>query len=100
MGTGLHQHVNIWAWDYSSSCYVTTPSSHPTPPPQASRDIQEMEEEMNALYESAGLFEVNMPDYKQLKTCRREVVMLKTLWDVVTLVSYGLGSRYGALEGY
>lgn len=41
---------------------------------------------MGALQESAGLFEVNMPDYKQLKTCRREVVMLKALWDMIALV--------------
>lgn len=26
-----------------------------------------LETEMNALYESAALFEVNVPDYKQLK---------------------------------
>ena len=45
-----------------------------------------MESEMNALAESAGLFEVNMPDFKQLKACRREVMMLKTLWDMIGLV--------------
>ena len=28
-----------------------------------------------------------MPDYKQLKNCRREVVMLKTLWDMIALVN-------------
>lgn len=27
-----------------------------------------------------------MPDFKQLKTCRKEVKMLKTLWDYVYLV--------------
>ena len=41
---------------------------------------------MAALQESAGLFEVNIPDYKQLKACRREVVMLKALWDMIALV--------------
>lgn len=41
---------------------------------------------MLALQESAGLFEVNMPDFKQLKACRREVVMLKHLWDMIKLV--------------
>jgi len=30
---------------------------------------------MNGLYGSAGLFEVNVPDYKQLKVCRRYVYM-------------------------
>ena len=41
---------------------------------------------MNALCESAGLFEVNMPDFKQLKACRKEVKLLKSLWDVITVV--------------
>ena len=45
-----------------------------------------MESEMNALFESAGLFEVSVPEFKQLKACRRDVVMLKTLWDTIVLV--------------
>eukprot|EP00058_Branchiostoma_floridae_P013849 XP_002599337.1 hypothetical protein BRAFLDRAFT_275161 [Branchiostoma floridae] len=49
-------------------------------------DITEMEQEMAALQESAGLFEVNVPDYKQLKQCRKEIKMLKTLWDMIILV--------------
>ena len=40
---------------------------------QSHKEIQKMEEEMNALNKSAGLFEVNMPDYKQLKACRKYV---------------------------
>lgn len=46
----------------------------------------EMESEMLALSESASLFEVNIPDFKQLKACRREIIMLKTLWDMIGLV--------------
>ncbi|XP_066292954.1 dynein beta chain, ciliary-like [Branchiostoma lanceolatum] len=49
-------------------------------------DITEMEQEMAALQDSAGLFEVNVPDYKQLKQCRKEIKMLKTLWDMIILV--------------
>lgn len=45
-----------------------------------------MEAEMSAIQESADLFEVNFPDFKQLKACRREVCMLKNLWDMITLV--------------
>lgn len=45
-----------------------------------------MEEEMNALSESAGLFEVNFPDYKQLRACRKEVFLLKQLWDMIEVV--------------
>ena len=41
---------------------------------------------MEEIAESAGLFEVNMPEYKQLKACRKEVCMLKTLWDIIYLV--------------
>jgi len=41
---------------------------------------------MKSLQESAGLFEVNCPEFKQLKACRREIGMLKSLWDMVTLV--------------
>ena len=41
---------------------------------------------MSALLESAGLFEVNVPDFKQLKQCRKEIKLLKTLWDYVIMV--------------
>ena len=40
---------------------------------QAHSDITAMEQVMADLQESASLFEVNTPDYKQLKACRREV---------------------------
>ena len=42
---------------------------------------------MQQLQESGGLFEVNTPDFKQLKACRKEVVMLKALWDTIELVN-------------
>ncbi len=45
-----------------------------------------MEAEMASLLESAGLFEVNVPEYKQLKTCRKEIALLKTLWDHTYIV--------------
>jgi len=45
-----------------------------------------MEQEMKALIESASLFEVSVPDFKQLKQCRRELKLLKTLWDYITIV--------------
>lgn len=40
---------------------------------QAHSDITAMEQVMADLHESASLFEVNIPDYKQLKACRKEV---------------------------
>ena len=45
-----------------------------------------MEQEMATLLESAGLFEVNVPDFKQLKQCRKEIALLKTLWDHTNIV--------------
>ena len=41
---------------------------------------------MAALSKSAGLFEVSVPEYKQLKACHREVRLLKELWDMIVLV--------------
>lgn len=38
---------------------------------------------MLSLVESASLFEVTVPDYKQIKQCRRDIVMLKSLWDYI-----------------
>ena len=50
-------------------------------------EVAALEREMGALHESASPFEVNTPDYRQLKACRRrEVGQLKQLWDVVKLV--------------
>ena len=48
--------------------------------------IASLEKEMATLCDSANLFEVNVPDYKQLKQCRKEIVMLKSLWDYVYIV--------------
>ena len=45
-----------------------------------------MENEMKALHEAANLFEVIVPEFKQLKACRREVKLVKHLWDLITLV--------------
>ncbi|BFZ02963.1 hypothetical protein BsWGS_06002 [Bradybaena similaris] len=50
------------------------------------QEIKNMEQKMAALIESAGLFEVSIPDFKQLKQCRKELRMLKTLWDYVIIV--------------
>ena len=41
---------------------------------------------MNSLKEAAKLFEVGAPDFKQLKACRKEIGMLKVLWDMIVLV--------------
>lgn len=49
-------------------------------------DILAMEREMQMLNDSAALFEVTVPDFKQVKQCRKEIKLLKQLWDYVYLV--------------
>ena len=50
-----------------------------------------MEKEMGMLLDSAGLFEVNVPDFKQLKQCRKEIKLLKQLWDYIVIVRWVAG---------
>jgi dynein heavy chain len=51
-------------------------------------EIVHMEQEASGLKESADLFELSIPVYKQLSDCRREISMIKTLWDMVSLVTF------------
>jgi len=51
-----------------------------------------MEEEMTELERRSRLFNVQLPEYKQLRACRRELGMLKSLWDVIGLVSFQFAS--------
>nr|XP_015213314.1 PREDICTED: dynein heavy chain 11, axonemal [Lepisosteus oculatus] len=53
---------------------------------KANREIQQLEEEMASLQESSNLFEVSTPEYRQLKLCRQEIVILKDLWDIIIYV--------------
>ncbi|XP_068180103.1 dynein axonemal heavy chain 11 [Antennarius striatus] len=48
--------------------------------------IRDMEKELAELQESTNLFEVTMPDYREIKLCRREITILKELWDMVVVV--------------
>ncbi|KAM9209454.1 dynein axonemal heavy chain 9 [Dugong dugon] len=50
-------------------------------------EIQQMESIMASISESAGLFEVSVPDYKQLRQCRKEACQLKELWDTIGIVT-------------
>ncbi|NXG18699.1 DYH17 protein, partial [Grallaria varia] len=68
------------------------PFSYTDPDPYKSLNRQEkniaaMERDMAALATSAALFEVSVPEYKQLKMCRREMRLLKELWDMINLVN-------------
>ena len=44
------------------------------------------EEEMGDLSRKAALFEVGIPEFKALKTCRKEINMVKDVWDLATIV--------------
>jgi dynein heavy chain len=41
---------------------------------------------MTEFHKAAALFEVSTPEFKQLKACRKEICMLKVLWDQIELV--------------
>ncbi|XP_049624579.1 dynein axonemal heavy chain 17 [Suncus etruscus] len=51
------------------------------------KSIAAMKSSMEALLKSGSLFEVSVPDYKQLKACHKEICMLKELWDMIVLVN-------------
>lgn len=53
---------------------------------QCHEEITEMEKEMAEMQESAKIFDVQLPDFKQLKICRSELRLLKILWDYVIMV--------------
>jgi dynein heavy chain len=50
-------------------------------------EVLQMEQECEQLRESCELFELNCPQYKQLSECRKDINMLKTIWDYVGLVN-------------
>lgn len=49
-----------------------------------------MEKEVAELQESINLFEVTIPDYRDIKLCRREITVLKELWDIVVYVQVSI----------
>ncbi|KAJ3292200.1 hypothetical protein HDU79_001606 [Rhizoclosmatium sp. JEL0117] len=51
-------------------------------------DVSAMEGEAQGIKTSCELFELNVPNYKQLIDCRRDIGMLKSVWDVVSLVTF------------
>ncbi|XP_054249766.1 dynein axonemal heavy chain 17 [Indicator indicator] len=68
------------------------PFSYADPEPYKSlkkqrKGIVAMQSDMAELSKSAGLFEVSVPEYKQLKACAKEVRLLKELWDMIVLVN-------------
>ncbi|XP_031336595.1 dynein beta chain, ciliary isoform X1 [Photinus pyralis] len=49
-------------------------------------DILWLEKQMGEIHKSGSLFEVTVPDFKVLKQCRKELRMLKQLWDYINTV--------------
>ncbi|KAJ1551294.1 hypothetical protein HK096_001712 [Nowakowskiella sp. JEL0078] len=55
---------------------------------QGHLDVFAMETESSSIKTSCELFELSVPNYRQLIECRRDIVMLKSVWDVVGLVTF------------
>ncbi|XP_045053259.2 dynein axonemal heavy chain 11 isoform X2 [Desmodus rotundus] len=53
---------------------------------KANQELETLEEEMLQMQESTHLFDVALPEYKHMKQCRREIKLLKGLWDVIVYV--------------
>ncbi|KAG7242136.1 hypothetical protein INR49_024182, partial [Caranx melampygus] len=53
---------------------------------KSEKAIRDMEKELAELQESTNLFDVTIPDYRDIKLCRREIIVLKELWDIVLFV--------------
>ncbi|XP_077689901.1 dynein axonemal heavy chain 17 [Eretmochelys imbricata] len=86
------QQFEIKQHEFREKFREDAPFSFTDPDPYRSLNTQQksitaMERDMEALSKSAGLFEVSVPDYKQLKTCHKEVRLLKELWDMIVLVN-------------
>uniref|UniRef100_A0A671Z136 Dynein, axonemal, heavy polypeptide 9 like n=1 Tax=Sparus aurata TaxID=8175 RepID=A0A671Z136_SPAAU len=53
---------------------------------KSNRTVAVMEAEMKRLQDTAVLFEVSFPDYKQLHQCRSDIILVKAVWDMVIFV--------------
>lgn len=53
-------------------------------------EILEFEKELKALHDQANIFEQQITEFKQIKLARRELRLLKNLWDYVNIVTSSL----------
>ncbi|XP_041843992.1 dynein heavy chain 11, axonemal [Melanotaenia boesemani] len=70
---------------------VTAPFSYNAVNPYAcleksEKAIRDMEREVAELQQTTDLFDITIPDYREIKLCRREITVLKELWDIVISV--------------
>lgn len=52
--------------------------------------IEKLEEELKALHGQANIFEQQVPEFKQIKHARKDVKLLKNLWDYVYIITSSL----------
>ncbi|XP_037350847.1 dynein axonemal heavy chain 17 isoform X1 [Talpa occidentalis] len=86
------QQFELRQHDFREKFRQDAPFSFTDPDPYKSLNKQQksitmMEDVMEALCKSGSLFEVTVPDYKQLKACHKEVRLLKELWDMIVMVN-------------
>ncbi|XP_020566647.2 dynein heavy chain 11, axonemal-like [Oryzias latipes] len=53
---------------------------------KCNQSILLMEMEMKKLQNTADLFEVSFPEYKQLRQCRSDIILVKNVWDMIIFV--------------
>lgn len=53
-------------------------------------EILKFEEELKTLHDQANIFEQQIMEFKQIKLARRELRLLKNLWDYVNIVASSL----------
>lgn len=51
-------------------------------------EVTKMEVEAKEMRAAAELLELTLPNYRQLQDCRRDIGLLKNIWDLVGLVSF------------
>lgn len=85
-GSEGHWDGTGWGQTGKAPLSVGTPLTGFLSCPQQQKSIAAMESIMEALCKSGSLFEVSVPDYKQLKACHKEVRLLKELWDMIIMV--------------
>ncbi|XP_077022232.1 dynein axonemal heavy chain 17 isoform X3 [Tamandua tetradactyla] len=86
------QQFELRQYEFREKFRQEAPFSFSDPEPYKSlnkqqKSIAAMESVMETLSKSGSLFEVTVPDYKQLKACHREVRLLKELWDMIITVN-------------
>ena len=62
-------------------------------------ELKQMEDFMLDLQDNANLFEVNIPEYKQLKASRKDCGLVKEVWDLNNIVNSSMAEWRKTLWG-